>query len=114
MPPRPDQQVAAQQPIAPAYPPSPHPSPAMAPYGWAPQPPPPRRPVLVWTGHLLIVALAAVAPYVALAMLLMLGALARTWERSHQAVAGKRLRGTTEIGRASCRGEAGGVGGGVS
>ena len=98
MPPRPDQQVAAQQPIAPAYPPSPHPSPAMAPYGWAPQPPPPRRPVLVWTGHLLIVALAAVAPYVALAMLLMLGALARTWERSHQAVAGKRLRGTTGSG----------------
>ena len=70
----------------------------MAPYGWAPQPPPPRRPVLVWTGHLLIVALAAVAPYVALAMLLMLGALARTWERSHQAVAGKRLRGTTGSG----------------
>lgn len=68
----------------------------MSPYGWvAPQPPPPRRPLLVWTGHLLIVALAAVAPYVSLALLLVLGATARTWERSHRAVATRRLRGAS-------------------
>src|SRR5690625_4389640 len=98
MPPPPGQQRAVQQPAAPPRPPSPYPRSAAAPYGWAPQPPPPRRPVLVWTGHLLIVALAGVAPYVALATLLVLGALARTWERSHQAVAGKRLRGTAGSG----------------
>ena len=66
---------------------------------WA-TPLPPRRPFLVWIGHLLIVTLAAVAPYAALAVFLLLGALARTWERSHNAVAGKRLRGSTGSGPA--------------
>ncbi|GAA1490106.1 serine/threonine-protein kinase [Brachybacterium sacelli] len=68
----------------------------MAPPGaWAnPMPPPPRRSLLVWIGHLLIVTLAAVAPYVALTVFLLLGALARTWERAHRSVAGKRLRGS--------------------
>lgn len=69
----------------------------MTPYGPWPAPPP-RRPLLVWIGHLLIVALAAIAPYVALAMLLGLGALARTWERSHHAVAGQRMRGAAGSG----------------
>ncbi|MGP9680612.1 MULTISPECIES: protein kinase domain-containing protein [unclassified Brachybacterium] len=64
---------------------------------WA-SPMPPRRPFLVWIGHLLIVTLAGVAPYAALAVFLLLGALARTWERSHNAVAGKRLRGSTGSG----------------
>lgn len=54
--------------------------------------------MLVWTGHLLIVALAGVAPYVSLLMLLVLGAMARAWERSHRAVAGRRLRGATGTG----------------
>ena len=68
---------------------------------WAPGPPlPPRRPLLVWLGHLLIVTLAAVAPYTALAVLLLLGALARTWERSHTRVARKRMRGSTGSGPA--------------
>ena len=69
----------------------------MAPHSPWPQPPP-RRPLLVWIGHLLIVSLAAIAPYVALAMLLGLGALARTWERSHHAVAAQRMRGATGSG----------------
>ena len=60
--------------------------------------PPPRRPLLVWIGHLLIVALAAIAPYVSLVMLLGLGALARTWERSHHAVAAQRMRGAAGSG----------------
>ena len=69
----------------------------MAPHSPWPQPPP-RRPLLVWIGHLLIVSLAAIAPYVALTMLLGLGALARTWERSHHAVAAQRMRGATGSG----------------
>ena len=68
----------------------------MSPNGsWAAQMPPPRRPLLVWIGHLLIITLAAVAPYVSLTVFLLLGALARTWERAHRGVAGKRLRGST-------------------
>lgn len=72
----------------------------MTPYGpWQPPvPPPPRRPLLVWTGHLLLIGLAAVAPYVPLALLLVLGTLARTWERSHQALAQRRLRGASGSG----------------
>jgi tRNA A-37 threonylcarbamoyl transferase component Bud32 len=65
---------------------------------WAAPPMPPRRPLLVWTGHLLLVALAALAPYISLAMLLLLGALARTWERSHRSVAAQRMRGAAGSG----------------
>ncbi len=65
---------------------------------WAAPPAPPRRPLLVWTGHLLIVALAALAPYVSLAVMLLLGALARTWERGHRSVAAQRMRGATGSG----------------
>lgn len=60
--------------------------------------PPPRRPLLVWLGHLLIVALAAVAPYMSLVLLLVLGAMARTWERTHRSVSAKRMRGATGSG----------------
>ena len=60
--------------------------------------PPPRRSLLVWSGHLLIVSLAAIAPYMSLAVMLLLGALARTWERSHLAVAGRRMRGAAGSG----------------
>lgn len=60
--------------------------------------PPPRRPLLVWLGHLLIVSLAAVAPYISLAVLLILGAMARTWERSHRSVSTQRMRGATGAG----------------
>lgn len=60
--------------------------------------PPPRRPLLVWIGHLLIVSLAAIAPYMSLAVMLLLGALARTWERSHLSVAGRRMRGVAGSG----------------
>jgi serine/threonine protein kinase len=67
---------------------------------WAAPPAPPRRPLLVWTGHLLIIALAALAPYVSLTVMLLLGALARTWERSHRSVAGQRMRGATGAGPA--------------
>ena len=65
---------------------------------WAAPPAPPRRPLLVWTGHLLIVALAALAPYISLGVLLLLGALARTWERSHRSVTAQRMRGATGSG----------------
>ncbi|WP_422116746.1 protein kinase domain-containing protein [Brachybacterium sp. UNK5269] len=66
---------------------------------WASPPPAlPRRPLLVWIGHLLIVALAGIAPYAALAVMVLLGALARTWERSHQSVAAQRMRGATGSG----------------
>jgi tRNA A-37 threonylcarbamoyl transferase component Bud32 len=65
---------------------------------WAAPPMPPRRPLLVWTGHLLLVALAALAPYISLAMLLLLGALARAWERSHRSVAAQRMRGASGSG----------------
>ncbi|WP_193104958.1 serine/threonine-protein kinase [Brachybacterium sp. FME24] len=86
----PPQQLAAQQGVQ-NYPGQQEP--------WArPMAPPPRRPLLVWIGHLLIITLAAIAPYAALTVFLLLGALARTWERSHQAVAGKRLRGSTGAG----------------
>lgn len=60
--------------------------------------PPPRRPLLVWLGHLLIVSLAAVAPYMSLAVLLVLGAMARTWERTHRSVSAQRMRGATGAG----------------
>ncbi|WP_245822538.1 serine/threonine-protein kinase [Brachybacterium avium] len=60
--------------------------------------PAPRRPLLVWLGHLLIVSLAAVAPYMSLAVLLMLGAMARTWERTHRSVSAQRMRGSTGAG----------------
>ena len=60
--------------------------------------PPPRRPLLVWLGHLLIVSLAAVAPYMSLAVLLALGAMARTWERTHRSVSAQRMRGVTGSG----------------
>ena len=69
----------------------------MAPYGMAPQPvapPPPRRPLLVWLGHLLLIGLGVIAPYMALGALLLLGAAARTWERSHRTVALRRMRGS--------------------
>ena len=71
----------------------------MTPYGpWPAPAPPPRRPLLVWTGHLLLIGLAAVAPYISLVLLLVLGTLARTWERSHQALAQRRLRGAAGSG----------------
>ncbi|MDN5900454.1 MAG: protein kinase [Brachybacterium sp.] len=77
-----------------------HPGPgdgrSMVPGAW-PEPPP-RRPLLVWLGHLLIVSLAAVAPYMSLALLLMLGAMARTWERTHRSVSTRRMRGSTGAG----------------
>ncbi len=88
-----------------AYAPAPAPMAQPAPYGYGPggQPlapggyampvPPPRRPLLVWLGHAVLVALAGVAPYVSLVLLLVLGALARTWERSHRTVAAGRARG---------------------
>ncbi len=90
---------------APAVAPNPTLTPQPAPYGYGPggQPlapggyalpvPPPRRPLLVWLGHAVLVALAAVAPYVSLVLLLVLGALSRTWERSHRTVAAGRARG---------------------
>ncbi|GAA1484215.1 serine/threonine-protein kinase [Brachybacterium fresconis] len=98
----PVQQAPGQQAVQPGQDPSWPPPPGagqMAPQGaWATPMPPPRRPLLVWIGHLLIVALAAVAPYVALTVFLLLGALARTWERAHRSVAGKRLRGSVGAG----------------
>ena len=69
----------------------------MTPYGPWPAPPP-RRPLLVWIGHLLIVSLAAIAPYMSLVVMLLLGALARTWERSHLSVTAQRMRGATGAG----------------
>lgn len=56
-------------------------------------PPVPRRPLLVWLGHGILIALAAVAPFVSLILLVLLGALARTWERSHRSLASARERG---------------------
>lgn len=96
-------------PVASPYPaqtsaPSPYPAPQpygqMAPYGMAPQPvpPPPRRPVLVWLGHLLLIGLGVIAPYIALVLLLLLGGAARTWERSHRSVAARRMRGSSGAG----------------
>lgn len=55
----------------------------------------PRRPLLVWLGHAVLIALAAVAPVLALAFLLALGTIARTWERSHRALERARARGRT-------------------
>ena len=49
-------------------------------------------------GHVLLIALGAVAPYIALTLVLLLGALARTWERSHRSIAQHRLRGDTGAG----------------
>ncbi|WP_114855184.1 serine/threonine-protein kinase [Brachybacterium sp. YJGR34] len=88
--PMPPQPMPPQQGLA-----QPWPQGAPVPGAWGMPVPPPRRPLLVWTGHLLLIALAAVVPYVALAGLLLLGALARAWERSHQAVTAQRLRGAT-------------------
>jgi tRNA A-37 threonylcarbamoyl transferase component Bud32 len=64
------------------------------PYGAWQQPPPPRRRIIVWIGNLILVALAAIAPYVSLALLLLFGALARTWEQSHRTVLTRRSRGS--------------------
>jgi hypothetical protein len=78
-----------QQPQQPQYAPTGYP-------GLQPAPPPPRRTGLIWLGHAALVALSAVAPYVALVVFLVLGASARTWEHSHRTVA----RGASE-GRSS-------------
>ncbi len=99
--PLPDPQRRAPQAIE-ARPqhPAPYPPSAagpMTPYGPWPEPPP-RRPLLVWIGHLLIVSLAVIAPYMSLAVLLLLGALARTWERSHLSATAQRMRGATGAG----------------
>lgn len=99
--PLPDPQRQAQQAIE-ARPqhPGPYPPSAagpMTPYGPWPEPPP-RRPLLVWIGHLLIVSLAVIAPYMSLAVLLLLGALARTWERSHLSATAQRMRGASGSG----------------
>jgi len=97
----PDPQVRAQQEMqarqqwAPGYPPSA--GGQVAAHGPWPEPPP-RRPLLVWIGHLLIVCLAGIAPYMSLAVLLLLGAAARTWERSHRSVTMQRMRGATGSG----------------
>lgn len=84
--------------------PAPYPAPyspsaagPMTPYGPWPAPPP-RRPLLVWIGHLLIVSLAAIAPYMSLVVMLLLGALARTWERTHLSVTAQRMRGASGAG----------------
>ncbi|WP_341854723.1 hypothetical protein [Brachybacterium sp. GPGPB12] len=61
----------------------------------------------MWTGHLLIVALAALAPYISLGVLLLLGALARTWERDHRSVTARRMRGATGSGPTWAAGLAG-------
>lgn len=58
----------------------------------------PKRTLLVWAGNVLLIALGALAPYVALTALLLLGALARTWERSHRAVENRRFKGATGSG----------------
>ena len=91
-----------QQPSPQGWPegyPAPGAGPMMAHGAWAmPIPPPPRRRALVWTGHLLLVSLAAVAPYVSLVLLLLLGAAARAWERSHRAVSAQRMRGASGSG----------------
>lgn len=89
------QAIEARQQHPALYPPSA--AGPMPPNGPWPQPPP-RRPLLVWIGHLLIVSLAVIAPYMSLAVLLLLGAFARTWERSHQSFAAQRMRGTTGSG----------------
>lgn len=52
-----------------------------------------RRPLLVWLGHAILIALAVVAPYISLALVMVLGALARTWERSHRSLESARRRG---------------------
>ncbi len=72
----------------------------MMPHGsWpTPMPSPPRRPALVWLGHLLLIGTAAVAPYVSLFLLLLLGGLARGWEGSHRAITDSRLRGSEGSG----------------
>ncbi|PWH07932.1 serine/threonine protein kinase [Brachybacterium endophyticum] len=74
------------------------------PYGDWQQPPAPRRRIIVWIGHLIIVALAAVAPYVSLALLLVFGALARTWEKSHRTVLARRSRGSSSSGASTAAG----------
>ncbi|GAB2536325.1 serine/threonine-protein kinase [Brachybacterium huguangmaarense] len=59
------------------------------------EPPAPRRTLLVWLGHLIIIGLGAVAPYVSLLAILLLGAFARTWERSHRSMERARRLGKT-------------------
>ncbi|MFC0675137.1 serine/threonine-protein kinase [Brachybacterium hainanense] len=98
--------------------PYPQPSPQPAPYAQqlAPQqivpqpwqrPLAPRRSVLVWAGHAILIGLSAIAPYMALAMMLLLGASARTWERSHRALETRRARGSTGAGSSIAVGTAG-------
>ncbi|MCS6711447.1 serine/threonine protein kinase [Brachybacterium sp. EF45031] len=72
----------------------PHPAPASAPPGYPAAPaPPPRRPLLVGLGHLLLIGVAGVAPYLSLILMLVLGALARTWEASSAGLLARRSRG---------------------
>lgn len=63
------------------------------PYPMAP-PPPPRRRVLVWLGHAVLVALAAVAPYVSVLLIVLMGATARVWDRTARSLERARARGT--------------------
>ncbi|AXK44351.1 serine/threonine-protein kinase [Brachybacterium saurashtrense] len=100
LPPQTMPQQAGTPPFAPPQFAPQHPSalPPGAPGAWPV--PPPRRPLLVWMGHLLLVALAGVAPYVSLALLLVLGAMARTWERSHRTLSTQRMRGAHGAGPA--------------
>lgn len=73
--------------------------PGAMPPPWAPvEPPPPRRGVLVGLGHLLLLALGALAPYVALLLMVLVGAMARAWEGSHRAIRDRRLRGAQGSG----------------
>ena len=95
--PMPPRQMPAPQQAIPQPPPHIVPAPPQQMYP-PPVPAPPRRPGLMWTGHLLLVALGALAPYVALGMMLLLGAISRTWEGGHRAVAGARMRGVTGSG----------------
>lgn len=55
--------------------------------------PPPRRRILAWLGHLALVGLGAVAPFISLALMLVLGTLARTWERLARGRETRRARG---------------------
>lgn len=95
-------QRSASPPVDPVLSPQ-HPGGAVATPGGYPQVPagypylmpsrPPRRTLLVWLGHAALIGVAAVAPYVALALLVVLGAVARTWDRSWRALERGRLRG---------------------
>ncbi|MDO5662437.1 MAG: serine/threonine protein kinase, partial [Brachybacterium sp.] len=67
-------------------------------HGYPLAPPPPRRTLLVLLGHAILIGLAAVAPYIALTLLLLLGGASRTWEQSHQALQVRRGRGAGGAG----------------